>query len=185
MGRVGLFKGLHLLGGQSSIPASSNLADSMALQDMLCKLPIAIHLGSIDHGEDDVETAEQRWREIDLFRDVLVFVESAELRIRSGEDRATRLKDGCDSCLCDANPLLFHCLVDRGPILWVHLLDFVDAVVDHDPVANEVAETRHSEVVNVSVVFFDPYFDDSVKGVVASGECLETIVVITGKPRFH
>ena len=94
---------------------------------MIRQFPISVRLRPIDHGEDDIETTEQRGREVDLFRDVLVLVEPAELRIRGGEDRASRLEDGRDSCFSDTNPLLFHRFMDRGSILRVHLFDFVDA----------------------------------------------------------
>src|SRR5437660_5028478 len=152
---------------------------------MLREFPIAVCLRPIDHGEDDVETAEERRRQVDLLRDVLMLVEPAELLIRRGEDRATRLEDGRDARLRHADPLLFHRLMDRGSILRVHLLDLVDAIVDYDPIANEIAQAGYSEVVDVSVVFFDSDFNNSVEGVVASSECRKTLVILVGEPRIH
>src|SRR5207244_13046880 len=98
-----------------------DLAYAVSLQDVLRQLSIAVRLRPIDHGEDDVETTEQRRRQVDLFRYVLVFVESAKLRIRGSEDRTSRLKDGRDARLCDADPLLFHSLMNRGSVLRTYL----------------------------------------------------------------
>src|SRR5207247_4718114 len=123
------------------------------------------------------ETAEERRWQVNLFRDVLVLVEPAELRIRCGENRTPRLEDGSDARLRHADPVLFHRLMDSGSILRVHLLDLVDAVVNHHPVANEIAQSGYSEVVDIPVVFFDSDFNNSVDGVVASSEFRKTIVV--------
>src|SRR5205809_2179139 len=183
--RVRFFEGLRFFGDEARLATPPDLADAMALQDVLREFPIAVCLRPIVHGEDDVETVEEsRWR-VNLFRDVLVLVEPAELRIRCGEDGTPRLEDGRDARLRHADPLLFHRLMDRGSILRVHLLDLVDAVVNHDPVANEIAQSGYSEVVDIPVVFFDSDFNHSVEGVVASSECRKTIVGFVGEPRLH
>src|SRR6266550_4762400 len=57
--RVRFLEGLRLLGGQPGLAPPPDLADAVAFQDVLRQLPIAVRLRAIDHGEDDVETAEQ------------------------------------------------------------------------------------------------------------------------------
>src|SRR2546427_299772 len=115
-----------LVDGDACLAPPTDLADLVSLEDVLRELPIAVRLRAIDDREDDVEAAEERGRQVDLLGDVLVLVESAELGVRRGEDRASGLEDRGDAGLRDADPLLLHRFVDRRPVLRIHLLDFVD-----------------------------------------------------------
>src|SRR5437667_207569 len=104
----------------------TDLADLVSFEDVFGKLAIAVRLRSIDDREDDVEPAEERRRQVDLLGDVLVLVESSELGVRGGEDRASGLEDRGDARLRHADSLLFHRFVNRRTILRIHFLDFVD-----------------------------------------------------------
>src|SRR3989449_576930 len=111
---------------RSASAAPPDLSDLVSFEDVLRELAIAVCLRAIDDREDDVEPAQQRRWQVDLFGDVLVLVEPAELRVRGGEDRAPGLEDGRDACLRDTDPLLLHRFVDRRPVLRIHFLDLVD-----------------------------------------------------------
>src|SRR2546427_11259200 len=73
--------------------------------------------------------------------------------------------------------------MNRRTVLRIHLLDFVDAIVDDRTVTKEVIVTRNPEIVDVSVMVFDAHLSDSIQRVVGTRQGLKAEVVASGNVR--
>src|SRR5438445_550201 len=73
--------------------------------------------------------------------------------------------------------------MNRRTVLRIHLLDFVDAIVDDRTVTKEVIVTRNPEIVDVSVMVFDAHLSDSIQRVVGIRQGLKAEVVASGNVR--
>src|SRR5437879_13568279 len=73
--------------------------------------------------------------------------------------------------------------MNRRTVLRIHLLDFVDAIVDDRTVTKEVIVTRNPEIVDVSVMVFDAHLSDSLPRVVGTRQGLKAEVVASGNLR--
>src|SRR6266581_3437066 len=86
--RIGFLKTLRVFRDRPRFPSTCDFPDPVSFEDVLRELAVSLSLRAIDHGEDDVKSGQKRGWQIDLFRNVLVFVESSELRVRRGKHRA-------------------------------------------------------------------------------------------------
>src|SRR6266566_5180082 len=66
--------------------------------------------------------------------------------------------------------------MNRRTVLRIHLLDFVDAIVDDRTVTQEVIVTRNPEIVDVSVMVFDAHLSDSIQRVVGTRQGLKAFL---------
>eukprot|EP00754_Rhynchopus_humris_P015309 Rhum_TRINITY_DN14433_c38_g1::Rhum_TRINITY_DN14433_c38_g1_i1::g.91428::m.91428 len=96
---------------------------------------VALLVGLVEQQPQDVETRQQRRRQVDVLRRRLARLPPSELRVRGGQDGRARVQRGDDATLRDVHRLLLHDLVDSRAVAFVHLVELVDAadalVADH------------------------------------------------------
>ena len=89
--------------------------------------PVALLVMLILDDEDHVETRQDRFRQLDVLAEGNRAVVAATNGIGSCNNGTARLKRSDNAGLGDGNGLLLHGFVDRGTVLVVHLVEFVNA----------------------------------------------------------
>ena len=104
------------------------LTAAVHVEDELGDLAVVPLVGGVGEREDEVETGDERGREIDLRgQGVRVLVEPSLLGVGGRQHGAPALEGSGDSRLGDGDLLRLHGLVERGPVLLGHLVKLVDA----------------------------------------------------------
>lgn len=96
---------------------------------------VAVFLGVqiIQDDEQQIETRQERVRQIDVFLRADVAIVLAIDRIRCRNNRASRIQRGLDAGLGNGDCLLFHYFVDRNTVQVTHFVEFINA--HHAPVS--------------------------------------------------
>jgi hypothetical protein len=83
-------------------------------------------IDAVEHQVDQVESAEQRRREIDVLGNWEVGVVLAADRVGRSENRGSGVQSGDDAGLCDRDSLLLHNFVEDGAGRFRHLVELID-----------------------------------------------------------
>lgn len=98
----------------------------MHVRNVMSQSLIVLPRRRVENQEQDVETGEKRGRQVDILDRRDLGVVSTVKRVRRSEDRSTGVQGSRDSGFRDGDRLLLHDLVNRGPVRFLHLVEFVD-----------------------------------------------------------
>ena len=124
----------------------------MCPHDMHGDLAVGDLLAVITHHEKEVESRHNWRRNIQVCLERLALVVSPHDGVRRCQDRGPGVQGGLNSGLCDRNGLLFHRFVDCRLVLFVHLVELIDA-------ADSVIGQHECSCLNseLSGVWISPY----------------------------
>mmetsp|Transcript_38657 Transcript_38657/g.60410 ORF Transcript_38657/g.60410 Transcript_38657/m.60410 type:complete len:484 (+) Transcript_38657:192-1643(+) len=88
---------------------------------------VQLGVGPVHEQEDQVEPGQQRVRQVDVGAHRQLGVVAAVERVGGGQHGCPGVQRGGDAGLGDRDRLLLHHLVDRRPVVLVHLVELVDA----------------------------------------------------------
>mmetsp|Transcript_136869 Transcript_136869/g.425189 ORF Transcript_136869/g.425189 Transcript_136869/m.425189 type:complete len:321 (-) Transcript_136869:1394-2356(-) len=111
---------------QGPLPLLRGLALVQAAH-VLGEVVVAVRIAHVADEEHHVEARQDGRLEVHLVRGVREVVVGAEARVGSRQHGAAGVQHRGDARLCNGDGLLLHGLVDRHPILDVHLVKLVDA----------------------------------------------------------
>ena len=87
---------------------------------------IVVFINLIFHDSEKVKPGKDWCSEVDVVVEVQGGIVCSLQRICCGDDAASSLQTGVDSCLGDRDGLLLHGFVDGGSVFVVHLVELID-----------------------------------------------------------
>ena len=87
---------------------------------------VLFRVNGVAYDDEDVEARKDGLGELDVLGEGDGAVVAAADGVGGGDDAAAGLQGGHDAGFGDGDGLLLHSLVDGGPVLVVHLVEFVD-----------------------------------------------------------
>lgn len=96
------------------------------VDDEGAQIAVDLFIDLVSDYVEDVETGKNGVGEVDVVVEGDLGVVATLERICRCDDRASSPESSHNACLGDRYGLLFHCLVDRCPIMLVHLVKFVN-----------------------------------------------------------
>jgi hypothetical protein len=99
---------------------------NMEVKHMGDHLSIMLLVLCVPDHKNTIEPGKNGGHKVDLLRDLLDAVVSAQHGVGGRQDRAPRVQPGSDPSLCHTDGLLLHGLMDGHPILRPHLIKLVD-----------------------------------------------------------
>lgn len=134
--------------------AGGGVGAAVGVDDELSEALVLAWIDGVADDAEDVETGEDGFGELDVLRERDGAIVAAADWI-GGCDDGTAGLEGCDDAgFGDGDGLLFHGLVDRGTILVIHLVEFVDetgtAVSENESATFQSPFARHGVSSNRS-----------------------------------
>lgn len=124
----------------------------LQIQDVGCELVIPLFILDVLNHEDAVESGQNGGLELDLAADLCQRVEGAMHGVGRGQHTRATVENGGDARFCNTDGLLLHRLMDRHPVLGLHLVELV--YTHHSPIRQHHGPPFQTELSRRRVSYY-------------------------------